>query len=147
MNGTAGPWSRPARMNKFIIAGFSVTSIQEQLNHISRLLGKALTYDRIPAQYELKRLRRALKENENSPDLDQRCHRLERKLMDSAAVRSARLQHRPHLAFDENLPIVSLKAEIIDAIKAHPVLIVAERNRFRENHPIAQALHGRRPGN
>ncbi len=102
-----------------------MTSIQEQLNHICRLLGKALTYDRIPAQHELKRLRRALKENENRPDLEQRCHRLERKLMDSAAVRSARLQHRPHLAFDENLPIVSLKAEIIDAIKAHPVLIVA----------------------
>ena len=108
-----------------IIAGFFVASIHEQINQISRLLPEALIYHRVPGRTELKRLRLALKRNDKEAWIATRCRKLESKLRASAAVRSARQQHRPHLVFDEALPISDRRSEIIAAIAEHPVLIVA----------------------
>lgn len=50
---------------------------------------------------------------------------LEKNLSGPIAEKQRRLRKRPNVSFPENLPITARKSDIIDAIKNHPVVIIA----------------------
>ena len=102
-----------------------MTSIAQQLETLARRLDAVLPVDRAYARREIRRIRKAAQGNDNSPQLLGRCERLAQRLAASESVRRARLDHRPVLAFDPNLPISAKREELIEAIRKHRVMIVA----------------------
>jgi len=50
---------------------------------------------------------------------------LKKRIEGSMTEKKQRIRHRPSVSFPENLPITARKAEIIDAIRKYPVVIIA----------------------
>ena len=105
--------------------GRSVTSIHEHIKAISDQLPEALLADRAAARRELDRLRRAIHQERTPVQIHARCEDLARRIRQSIEMRRYRHDHLPDLSFDPRLPISAKQEELIDAIRKHPVLIVA----------------------
>jgi ATP-dependent helicase HrpA len=98
-------------------------------NHTPReirdLLPRALHQDRIAVERELGRLKR----RRGRPLSEAGRTKIEKGLVDrlrrSAAAKARKIERQPSLNFDEHLPITAAREEIVDAITAHPVVIVA----------------------
>ena len=102
-----------------------MTSTAQQLVIFSKQLNKVLLADRAYARREIHRIQKAMHKNGESPNLQKRCEALGERLDASRSTRRARLGHRPHLAFDPDLPINAKRQELLDDITKNQVLIVA----------------------
>jgi ATP-dependent helicase HrpA len=102
-----------------------VTSIHEQIKAIAERLSEALAVDRLAARQEIQAIKLLARQKAAPAKLRSRCERLERRLAQSAARRRERLTRMPLLKIDPNLPISAKADEIVTAIGAHPVVIVA----------------------
>ncbi len=102
-----------------------MASIQEQLEAIAKALPEALPADRMAAVKEIARIHRQINKGTATAKINARCQRLHQLVSGSVAVLQRRRQHSIQLAFDTELPIYAHKAELIEAITQHQVLIVA----------------------
>ncbi|MEJ2040015.1 MAG: ATP-dependent RNA helicase HrpA [Desulfosarcinaceae bacterium] len=101
-------------------------ALQQQIDAISRQLGRAMLADQAAARRELKLLRRALDRGKDNPDsLQKRCERLATRVQNSVRKCKDRRAHAPRIAFDEHLPIMARKEELLEKLSKHQVLIVA----------------------
>ncbi len=91
------------------------------LKSIRTLLPQAQRRERIIAQGRLRRLEKSHRAAPDSGELAS-LHQL---LLNSAARRRDWQAHPPSLLYDEQLPIVARRREIVEALKKHTVLIVA----------------------
>jgi len=97
----------------------------KRLHSINSLLPEALREDRIAACRRLDRLGRD--GNLSSPDekIARQLIHLERRLRSSAKRRRNREKHIPPITYNDALPIVAKKDEIIDTITNHQVVIIS----------------------
>jgi ATP-dependent helicase HrpA len=102
-----------------------MTRIEHRLRIISRLANKALLVDRHSARRELDRLRNLAAAERPEDELLKRCDRVEKRLEASAAICRQRIAAIPLPESDADLPIRSKRDDLIAAIQAHPVVIVA----------------------
>ena len=96
---------------------------QNSIRTIQKLLPKAMAKDRHAASAELFRIRRAGRQISDE-HIARRLSILERRLTASARKKDRRRASRPSFS-DQDLPITVKKAEIIDAIRNHPVVIIS----------------------
>jgi ATP-dependent helicase HrpA len=102
-----------------------VTSINDQIKAITEQLPEALAVDRVAARREIQEIRMAARQRMAPAKLRVRCERLARRLTQSVARRQARQGQVLPLAIDAELPISAKAQEIMAAIAAHPVVVVA----------------------
>ncbi|MBI5552923.1 MAG: ATP-dependent RNA helicase HrpA [Desulfobacterales bacterium] len=102
-----------------------MTSINEQIKAISEQLPEAMAVDRMAARREIQDIRLAAKQRIAPAKLRTRCERLALRVAQSVARRRARLGQVLPLAIDARLPICDRAEEIVAAITAHPVVVVA----------------------
>ncbi|OYW19684.1 MAG: hypothetical protein B7Z55_08400, partial [Planctomycetales bacterium 12-60-4] len=92
------------------------------LNEFAAALDETLLVDRHRLRRKLKDMREA--ERRGKP-FDQNLLRFQQELVDSQAAFRARLQQRPSIKYDEQLPIVACKGDIVAALQSHQVIVVA----------------------
>ncbi len=102
-----------------------MTSISEHIKALTEQMPNALTVDRVAALREIQDIRLAARQGLAPARLNTRCERLARRLSQSIARREARQSQGLPLAVDTALPISAKAEEIIAAIQAHPVVLVA----------------------
>ena len=102
-----------------------MTSIQEQLNTLSGQLHTTLLADRFALRRQIQRLRRTVGNRGDDSILARQMAQVIRRLEHSAEIRSRRLDQQPDLQFDEQLPIVAQKRDLLEALSQHQVIIVA----------------------
>ncbi|HCQ03128.1 MAG TPA: ATP-dependent RNA helicase HrpA, partial [Candidatus Latescibacteria bacterium] len=86
---------------------------------IDTLLPRCMIRDRIVIERQLKAGRRGRK-----PDR-RMLQRLKDRAETSALLLEHRRAHRPEVSYPDELPLTARKDEILEAIRAHPVVIVA----------------------
>jgi len=95
------------------------------LKKIESLLPKALIADRYKIGRELDRIKLWKTKTPPNEKINKRLILLEKKLQRSIKKRSWRNINRPKPIYNDALPILSKKDEIIDAISNHPVVIIS----------------------
>jgi len=95
------------------------------LKKIESLLPKALIADRYKIGRELDRIKSWKTKTPPNEKINKRLILLEKKLQRSIKKRSWRNINRPKPIYNEALPILSKKDEIIDAISNNPVVIIS----------------------
>jgi ATP-dependent RNA helicase HrpA len=93
--------------------------------NIESLLPKALIADRRAVRREILRIKRRKENTLSHEEISRRRILIEKKLQRSINKRAWRKTHRPEPVYNEALPILSKKDDIIDAIKNHPVVIIS----------------------
>ena len=99
--------------------------INDQLKRIEQLLPEAMHGTRQAVVREIRQIRRHNKGTATDNKLLNRISALEKKVLSSADKKKHRLHHRPKTVYDENLPIVDRRTDIIQAIQNHQVVIVS----------------------
>lgn len=92
------------------------------LNEFAAALDETLLVDRHRLHRKLKEMRDA--ERRGKP-FDQNLVRFQQELAESQTAYRARMEQQPKIEFDDQLPIVSRKADIIAALQAHQVIVVS----------------------
>lgn len=96
------------------------------LKKIESLLPKALIADRHKIGCEIARIKKQWKaKTPPNEKINKKIVLLEKKLQRSIKKRSWRNINRPKLVYNDALPILSKKDEIIDSISNHPVVIIS----------------------
>ena len=95
------------------------------LKKIESLLPKALIADRYKIGRELARIKSLKTKTPPNEKINKRLILLEKKLQRSIKKRSWRNINRPKPIYNDALPILSKKDDIIDAISNHPVVIIS----------------------
>jgi ATP-dependent helicase HrpA len=95
------------------------------IKKIESLLPKALIADRHAVRREIKQIKRRKGNTSSHEKIHQQLIRIENKLQKSINKRSWRKTHQPKPIYNEALPILSKKDDIIDAINNHPVVIIS----------------------
>ncbi|MDH3874889.1 MAG: ATP-dependent RNA helicase HrpA [Desulfobacteraceae bacterium] len=95
------------------------------LKKIESLLPKALIADRYKIGRELDRIKAWKTKTPPNEKINKRLILLEKKLQRSIKKRSWRNINRPKPIYNDALPILSKKDDIIDAISNHPVVIIS----------------------
>src|SRR5271165_5579234 len=72
-----------------------------------------------------RRLARILRDQHHPDRRDALLERLRRQVLDSIALREERRLHVPRLNYPPELPIAARKDEIVSAIRAHQVIVIA----------------------
>jgi ATP-dependent helicase HrpA len=98
---------------------------QNLLKRIESMIPSALAIDRLAARREVRRLRHPKKRTGPKQNYEHRLERLYDRLAASAQKRNRRKENLPDLQFNEELPIFVKKAEIIQAIVDHQVIVVS----------------------
>ncbi|MFP4446741.1 MAG: ATP-dependent RNA helicase HrpA, partial [Desulfosudaceae bacterium] len=96
----------------------------QTVKNIRRLLPRALRVDRLPARRRLERLLNG-RGNKSAEAVARDLERLQQRLEKSANLKSGRYESFPANLPDARLPISEKRAEIIEAVKSNPVVIVA----------------------
>jgi ATP-dependent helicase HrpA len=96
-----------------------------KIKEIKSLLPLALAKDRMAAQREIQRLTRAKPKSLSGHKINQRTERLEKRVTASVRRKSLRQQNLPQLHYNDDLPIMAKKDDIIRAISDHAVIIVS----------------------
>ena len=99
--------------------------IDKKIKHIKSLLPKVMIADRRFALREIERLQGKKAKTLPADRLRSRLDRLQRRLETSRRIRIQRLKNVPQFSDVDALPITAKKADIIQAIKKHPVVIVS----------------------
>ena len=92
------------------------STVRQKLAALRKQLNKVLLADRIYARKEIQRLERAIHKNDNEAKLENRCDALEKRLEISKDTRRSRLQNRPVIKFDPDLPISAIHAGKLPAM-------------------------------
>lgn len=95
------------------------------LKKIESLLPKALIKDRHKIGREITRFKRLTAKSAPNEKTNQRLVQLEKQLQKSIEKRLWRKRHRPDPIYNDTLPILSKKDEIIDSILNNPVVIIS----------------------
>lgn len=92
---------------------------------IEALLPEAFRKDAIAVGRKLNRLRRSRGHSPSDGRVQKELAHLEKRLKGSIEKRSRRIQNLPSLNYNDSLPILSKKDDIIDTIKHHQVVIIS----------------------
>ncbi len=95
------------------------------LKKIESLLPKALIADRYAVGHEIMLMKRRKGKTPPEDIINRRLIRIEKRLQRSINKRAWRKAHRPEPVYNDALPILSKKDDIIDAVKTHPVVIIS----------------------
>ena len=95
------------------------------LQKIESLLPKALIADRYKIGREISRIKQSKATTPPDEKINKRLILLEKKLQRSIKKRSWRKINRPEPIYNDALPILSKKDDIIDSISNHPVVIIS----------------------
>ena len=95
------------------------------LKKIESLLPEALIADRYAVGHEIMRLKRRKGKTPPHDIVNRRLIRIEKRLQRSVNKRAWRKSHRPQPLYNDALPILAKKDDIIDAVKTHPVVIIS----------------------
>ena len=96
-----------------------------QISKVERLLPDAMPQDRYAVIRDIGRLRQANPRLTPDQPTIEKIRALEFRLRRSIQARSRRKTHCPQPLYDDQLPILDRKRDIIDAISNHPVVIVS----------------------
>jgi ATP-dependent helicase HrpA len=99
--------------------------MRNKLQKIESLLPKALIADRYKIGREAARIKRSKKKSLSDEKINKKIFSLEKKLQKSVEKRSWRKINRPELIYNDALPILSKKDDIIDMISNNPVVIIS----------------------
>jgi ATP-dependent helicase HrpA len=99
--------------------------LDKKLDNIESLLPEVMTADRRFALSEIERLSGKKAKRLPADQLRARLERLTRRLQASQRRRQQRLKNLPKFSEIDSLPITAKKAEIVEAIKKHPAIIVS----------------------
>ena len=80
--------------------------------------------DRFALTRNLNFIGQMIKKGGREETLLKRLHNLERRVIRSIEMKKERRAHLPKITYPEDLPIISRKQEIIDAIKHNPVVVI-----------------------
>jgi len=103
----------------------NTSNLNDQLKQIEKLLPDAMHAPRHAVLREVRKIRQRKKISSNDKKILNKINSLEKKLRISIDYKKQRLRHRPKTAYDENLPIVDRRKDIIEAIQKHQVIIVS----------------------
>ncbi|MBC2715389.1 MAG: ATP-dependent RNA helicase HrpA [Desulfobacteraceae bacterium] len=103
----------------------NIETLTPRLKKIEQLLPDAMHKTRHAVLREIKRIRQSKQGASGDKKLLNKINNLEKKLRASIDHKKHRLRHRPKISYDENLPIVDRRKDIIEAIQKHPVVIVS----------------------
>ncbi|MFC1789125.1 DEAD/DEAH box helicase [Thermodesulfobacteriota bacterium] len=95
------------------------------LKKIESLLSEALTADRHNIRREIKRIKRWSAKSPSDERINKRLVGLEKKLQTSAKKRLWRQANRPEPVYNEALPILAKKDQIIGSISKNQVIIIS----------------------
>ncbi|MDP6775619.1 MAG: hypothetical protein QGI83_02515, partial [Candidatus Latescibacteria bacterium] len=87
------------------------------VREIRSLLPQCMLQDRVRIERKLEGLQRRTRRD---PDA---LRRLKNQASKSAALLRKRRRRRPRISYPESLPITAKRAEILDAVRQHPVVI------------------------
>ncbi|MBW2491869.1 MAG: ATP-dependent RNA helicase HrpA [Deltaproteobacteria bacterium] len=99
--------------------------MSKMLQKMESLLPKALISDRHKIGIEIARIKRSKTKTPPDEKINKRLILLEKKLQRSIKKKSWRKINRPDPIYNDALPILSKKDEIIDSISNHPVVIIS----------------------
>ena len=99
--------------------------IENMLQKIESLLPKALIADRDKIGREIFRIKQSKAKTPPDEKINKRLFLLEKKLQKSIEKRSWRKINRPEPIYNDALPILSKKNDIIDSISNNPVVIIS----------------------
>jgi ATP-dependent helicase HrpA len=100
-------------------------NLRNKLQKIESLLPKALLVDRYKIGREIARIKRSKAKAPSVEKINKKLFLLEKKLQKSIEKRSWRKINRPEPIYNEALPILSKKDDIIDTISNNPVVIIS----------------------
>ena len=95
------------------------------LKKIDSLLSEALTADRHNIRREIKRIKRWSAKSPSDERINKRLVGLEKKLQTSAKKRLWRQANRPEPVYNEALPILAKKDQIIGSLSKNQVIIIS----------------------
>ncbi len=101
------------------------TSPRDRIREIETRISKTMGADRYKLIGEIQRIKKLPLKALNSDKTAARIDRLEKRLQNAVQKREKRAGAVPRPDYDENLPIVAKREEIIDAIRNHPVVVVS----------------------
>jgi ATP-dependent helicase HrpA len=93
--------------------------------NIESLLPNALIADRHAVRRDIISIKRQIEKPSSHEKINRRLILIEKRLQKSVNKRAWRKIHRPEPVYNEALPILSKKDDIIEAIKNHPVVIIS----------------------
>jgi ATP-dependent helicase HrpA len=103
----------------------NTSNLNDQLKQIEKLLPDAMHAPRHAVLREMRQLRQRKNISSNDKKLLFKINNFKKRLRVSIEQKKHRLRHRPKTAYDENLPIVDRRKDIIEAIQKHQVVIVS----------------------
>ncbi|MFP3981531.1 MAG: ATP-dependent RNA helicase HrpA, partial [Desulfobacterales bacterium] len=98
--------------------------INQRIKKIQSRLDKALHCDRHAALKEIRRMRRQ-RGRAKAGDAERRLEKVEQRIEASARIKQQRRECLPQITCSQDLPIAEKRDEIIEAIGAHQVIVVA----------------------
>jgi ATP-dependent helicase HrpA len=99
--------------------------MRNKMQKIDSLLPKALIVDRYKIGREIARIKRSKTKAPSVEKINKKIFLLEKKLQKSIEKRSWRKINRPEPIYNDALPILSKKDDIIDTISNNPVVIIS----------------------
>ncbi|MBS3732129.1 MAG: DEAD/DEAH box helicase, partial [Desulfobacterales bacterium] len=98
--------------------------INQRIKNIETRLNEALHCDRHAALKEIRRMRRQ-RGRAKDGNADRRLEKIEQRIEASARIKQQRREALPQISCSRDLPIAGKRDEIIEAIAAHQVVVVA----------------------
>jgi HrpA-like RNA helicase len=95
----------------------NTSNLNDQLKQIEKLLPDAMHAPRHAVLREMRQLRQRKNISSNDKKLLFKINNFKKRLRVSIEQKKHRLRHRPKTAYDENLPIVDRRKDIIEAIQ------------------------------
>lgn len=101
------------------------TGVDYSLKQIEKKLSRARGSERYALLAELRKIRKIVRIESASQSVAPRIVRLENRLIASINKRRQRLEKRPIPVYNEDLPIIAKKEEIVEAISKNQVVIIS----------------------
>ncbi len=98
---------------------------EKYLKNLGFMLKKAMKKDRIALGKKLARLKTRAAKAPDLAELFQQAGIIENQIKKSIEIKNWKIKNRPSPEYDENLPIIAKKDEIIQAIRTNPVVVIA----------------------
>ncbi|MEE4265397.1 MAG: ATP-dependent RNA helicase HrpA, partial [Desulfobacteraceae bacterium] len=99
--------------------------LHHHLRNLEKMLPRAMHGTRQAVEREIRRIRQKKAKPGDDKKNDTRISALKKKLQLSATRKTWRKNHRPTLSYDDKLPIVTRREDIIAAIQKHQVVIIS----------------------
>jgi len=103
----------------------NTNNLNDQIKQIEKRLPEAMHSVRQTAWREIRRIRQRKNISSGDKKLLNKVNSLQKKLQASIELKKQRMKLRPKVSYDENLPIVDRKKDIIEAIQNNQVVIIS----------------------